>query len=77
MFWMKISKTFPNRLSKNGYGSAFLLNMLRLVKVQHSLTPALNRPDILIDSSGSLLVRSDLLLSKVDDYGWGLESVNK
>jgi uncharacterized UPF0160 family protein len=33
MFWMKISKTFPNRLSKNGNGSAFLLNMLMLAKV--------------------------------------------
>lgn len=46
-------------------------------KLQHTLTPALNRPDILIDPSGLLLAGSDFLLSKVDDYGWGLESVNK
>jgi hypothetical protein len=74
--WRSV-KHFPTGSVKMAMGHHFCSICWGWQKLQHSLTPVLNRPDILIDPSGLLLVGSDLLLSKVDDYGWGLESVNK
>jgi hypothetical protein len=58
---------------QNGFGPAFLLRMLRL---EQSLTPAVDWLDCLIYPGGLLLVVSHLLQSQFQFYGWGWEKVN-